>query len=130
MSTYDNDPLAPPPHAQDPAPDDRAATTGGLVALGLSGLARVTAPLLLLGPYLGCAPAVLAGVGALVASRALRRAPRRTGLAVTGLVTSVIVFALLAGVATVWNVLVADPAVRDYDELHEVLRYARDVLFG
>ena len=101
--------------------DQRSATTGGIIALVCAGFALVTAPLLLFIPYIGFLPAIIAGVGAVMAFRALRRSQHRTGIATAGLIVAVAVFALLAGVATLWNVIIADPAVRDYQELHDVI---------
>ena len=109
--------------------DQRSATTGGIIALVCAGFALVAAPLLLLVPYIGFVPAVLAGVGAVIAVRALRRSPHSTGIATAGLIVAVVVFALLAGVATLWNVLIADPAVRDYQELHDVIEHIKRLFF-
>ena len=43
---------------------------------------------------------------------------------------SIVVFALLAGIATMWNLVVADPAIRDYDELHEVIEYIQQLIIS
>lgn len=108
----------------------KSATTSGIIALLLCAGAFLAAPLLLLIPYIGFLPALLAGAGIIVAGLGLRGSNRGTGIAVTGLIISVIVFALLAGVATLWNVMIADPAVRDYEELHEVIDYIKSLIFG
>ena len=38
--------------------------------------------------------------------------------------------ALLAGIATVWNVVVAGPAIRDYAQLHEVIDHIQSLVVG
>ncbi len=108
--------------------DQRLATTGGIIAVVCAGFALVAAPLLLLIPYVGFLPAFIAGVGAIVAFHVLRRSPYRTGIATAGLIVAVVVFALLAGIATLWNVLIANPAVRDYQELHDVIEYIKGLI--
>ncbi|MDN6304494.1 MAG: hypothetical protein L0J74_01615 [Corynebacterium sp.] len=113
-----------------PAPGGKSAIGSGIVALLLCVAAFVTAPLLLLIPYIGFVPALLAAAGVVVAALGLRGSTHGTGTAVTGLIVSVAVFALLAGIATLWNVVVADPAIRDYDELHEVIDYIKGLVFG
>lgn len=70
-------------------------------------------------------PALIAGAGIVAAWASLRGSTHGTGLAVTGLIVSVVLFALLSGLATVWTVVVADPAVRDYEELHEVIDHIK-----
>lgn len=110
--------------------DQHAATTGGIIALVCAGFALASAPLLMLIPYAGFISAFIAGAGAFIALRSLRENTHRTALATAGLVTSVVVFALLAGIATMWNAFVADPAVRDYPELQEAVRYAIHAIFG
>lgn len=109
-------------------PDQRSATTGGIIALICAGLALASAPLLLI-PYIGFLPALIAGAGAVTAFRALRRSSHRTGIATAGLIVAVVVVALLAGVATLWNVFIADPAVRDYQELHDVIEHIKGLFF-
>ncbi|WP_061711847.1 hypothetical protein [Kocuria palustris] len=108
----------------------KSATSSGVFALALAGVAILSAPVFLLIPYIGFLPALIAGAGALVAGLGLRGSSRGTGTAVTGLIVSVIVFALLAGIATMWNLVVADPAIRDYDELQEVIEYIKQLVFG
>jgi hypothetical protein len=90
----------------------------------------VFSPFLLLIPLLGFLPALMAAAGVAVAWAGLRRGGHGTGLALTGLVVSVVVFGLTASVATLWNFLIVDPAVRDYAELHEVIDYIRSLVFG
>lgn len=107
----------------------KSATRSGILALVLCAVAFLSAPLLLI-PYLGFLPAVVAGAGIVVAWSGLRRSTHGTGLAVTGLIISVVLFALLAGIATVWNVVVADPAIRDYEQLHEVIDHVKTLIFG
>ncbi|UAL30428.1 hypothetical protein K8W59_02565 [Nocardioides rotundus] len=93
-------------------------------------MALLAAPIFLLIPYVGFLPALVAGAGIVVAWTGLRGSTHGAGVAVTGLIVSVVLFALLAGVATMWNVVVADPAIRDYDELHEVIDYIKTLVFG
>ncbi|MDN5746782.1 MAG: hypothetical protein L0H31_16940, partial [Nocardioidaceae bacterium] len=95
-----------------PGVPSKSATGKGVVSLVLAVTAMFTAPLLLLIPYVGFLPALIAGAGIIVAWAGLRGATHGTGLAVAGLIVSVVVFAVLAGVATVWNVVVADLATR------------------
>lgn len=75
-------------------------------------------------------PAIITAAGAVIAIAGLRGSTRGTGTAVAGLIVSVVVFALLAGIATMWNLVIADPAIRDYDELHEVIEYIKQLIFG
>lgn len=117
-------------HNAAPGATPKSATGKGVTSLVLAIAAMFSAPLLLLIPYVGLLPALIAGVGIIVAWAGLRGATHGTGLAVTGLIVSVVVFAILAGIATVWNVVVADPAVRDYEELHEVIEYIKSLIFG
>ena len=37
--------------------------------------------------------------------------------------------ALVAGIATVWNAFIADPAVRDHQELQDVIEHTKDLIF-
>lgn len=113
-----------------PAWPDRSAAGSGILALVLCLAAFVVSPPLLLIPYIGFVPALLAAAGIAIAGTGLRRSDHGTRTAVTGLIVSVVVFALLAGIATLWNLVVADPAVRDYDELHEVIDYIKTLVFG
>lgn len=108
----------------------KSATGSGIISLVLAAGAMLTAPLLLLIPYVGFLPALVAGAGIIVAWTGLRGATSGTGLAVTGIIASVIVFAILAGTATVWNLVIAGPAVSDYDELHDVIDYIKSLIFG
>ncbi|MEL4506083.1 hypothetical protein AAEX63_14760 [Luteococcus sp. H138] len=110
--------------------DQRSATTGGIIALVCAGFALASAPLLLLIPFVGFAPALVAGAGAFIAARSLRRSSERSVVAVSGLVIATLIFALLAGVATFWNLVVAGPAVGDYQELHDVIEHIRHLIFG
>lgn len=108
----------------------RSATGKGVIALVLCAAAFISAPLLLLIPYVGFLPALLAGAAVVIAWCALRGAPRGNGTAATGLILGVVLFAFLAGIATVWNLVVADPAIRDYDELHGVIEYIQSLIYG
>lgn len=99
-------------------------------ALVLAGVAFLSAPVFLLVPYIGFLPALIAGAGAVVAGVGLRGSSRGAGTAVAGLIVSVVVFALLAGVATMWNLVVADPAIRDYDELGKVVAHIEQLVLG
>lgn len=108
----------------------RTASRSGLLALVLCLTAFATAPLLLFIPYIGFVPALFAGSGIVIASLGLRGSDHGTGTAVTGLIASVVVFALLAGITTLWNIVVADPAIREYDELNEVIDYVKTLIFG
>lgn len=108
----------------------KSATGRGIVALVLAAVALLAAPIFLLIPYVGFLPALVAGAGIVVAWTGLRGSTHGTGVAVTGLIVSVVLFALLAGIATMWNVVVAGPAIRDYDELHEVIDYIKTLIFG
>lgn len=50
---------------------------------------------------------------------------------VTVLLTIACVALAVLGVAvTAWNLLVAGPAIRDYDELHQVVRDVLGLVFG
>ena len=113
-----------------PAWPGRSAAGSGVLALVLCLAALVASPPLLLIPYIGVVPALLAAAGVAIAGAGLRRSDHGTRTAVIGLIVSVVVFALLAGIATLWNLVVADPAVRDYDELHEVIDHVRTLVFG
>lgn len=108
----------------------KSATSSGVFALALTGVALLSAPVFLLIPYIGFLPALIAGAGAVVAGLGLRGSSRGTGTAVAGLIVSVVVFALLAGIATMWNLVVAGPAIGDYNELHEVIDYIKQLIFG
>lgn len=107
----------------------QSATSGGIVALICAGIALASAPLLMLIPYVGFLPAVIAGGGVLVGWRSLRHSTHRTGIGYTGLITAAVVFVLLAVIETVWNVFIAVPAVRDYQELQDVIAYIKDLIF-
>lgn len=115
---------------QYPATAGKSATSSGILSLILAGVAFLSAPIFLLIPYAGFLPAIIAAAGVVIAIVGLRGSTRGTGTAVAGLIVSVVVFALLAGVATMWNLVVADPAIRDYDELHEVIEYIKSLVFG
>lgn len=108
----------------------KSATGRGIIALVLAAVALLSAPIFLLIPYIGFLPALVAGAGIVVAWTGLRGSTHGTGVAVTGLIVSVVLFALLAGIATMWNVVVADPAIRDYEELHDVIDYIKTLIFG
>lgn len=108
----------------------RSTTSSGVIALILAGVAILSAPIFLLIPYIGFLPALIAAFGAVVAGLGLRGSTRGTGTAMAGLIVSVVVFSLLAGIATMWNLVIADPAIRDYDELHEVIEYIKSLVFG
>lgn len=108
----------------------KSAAGSGVLSLVLAAGGMLSAPLLLLIPYVGFLPALIAGAGIIVAWSGLRGATHGTGIATTGIIACVIVFAILAGIATVWNFVVAGPAVSDYDELHEVIDYVKSLIFG
>lgn len=113
-----------------PGAPRKSAAGSGVLSLVLAAGGMLSAPLLLLIPYVGFLPALIAGAGIIVAWSGLRGATHGTGIATTGIIASVIVFAILAGIATVWNFVVAGPAVSDYDELHEVIDYVKSLIFG
>lgn len=127
MSTPDHQRSRPDPA---PPPRSRSAQGHGILALCLAAAAFFVAPFMLLIPLFGFLPAILAAAGVAVAWTGLRRSDHGVGLAVTGLVISVVLFGLTASIATLWNFLVVDPAIRDYQELHEVVDYVRDKVFG
>lgn len=108
----------------------KSATGSGVLALVLATVALLSAPIVLLIPYVGFLPALVAGAGIVVAWIGLRGCTHGTGVAVTGLIVCVVLFALLAGIATMWNVVVADPAIRDYEELHEVVDHIKSLIVG
>lgn len=108
----------------------KSAAGSGIISLVLAAGGMLTAPLLLLIPYVGFVPALIAGAGIVVAWGGLRGATSGTGIAVTGIIASVVAFAFLAGIATVWNLVIAGPAVSDYDELHDVIDYIKSLIFG
>jgi hypothetical protein len=111
------------------APNASAQRMGG-VALLLCGLALVSAPLLILVPYIGFLPALVAATAVVIACLALRRGHQRNGMAVAALIVGVALFALLGGVATAWNLMIVNPAISDYDELHSILDRIPDLIFG
>lgn len=113
-----------------PAAPMRSATGAGIVGLVLDAAALISTPMLILLPWIGFLPAVLAAAGAIVAGRGLHCATGARRLAVTGLIAGIVLFALLAGTATMWHVVVADPAISDYTELHEVIDYIKSLIFG
>ncbi|WP_145942860.1 hypothetical protein [Corynebacterium glyciniphilum] len=124
-----------PSDSTDPMPHDgratseKSATRQGIASLILCAAAVVSAPVSLPLPILGFLPAVFAGIGIILASVGLRRATHDTGLAVTGLVLSVLLFAALGGVATFWHVIVAGPTVSD-PWFQDALDQVWDRLFG
>lgn len=122
----------PQSNQQVPHSTGKSATSSGVVALILTGIALLSAPAFLLVPYIGFLPALLAAAGVVVAGLGLGRrgSSRGTATTVTGLIVSIVVFALLAGIATMWNLVVADPAIRDYDELHEVIEYIQQLIIS
>jgi len=111
------------------SPNASSQRMGG-VALLLCGLAFVSAPLLILVPYIGFLPALVAATAVVIACLALRRGHQRNGMAVSALIVGVALFALLGGVATAWNLMIVNPAISDYDELQSVLDRIPDLLFG
>lgn len=118
-------------HDQAAPPVAGASATGkATVALALSAAAVLTAPWLVLIPYVGFLPALIAGAGVVVAWAGLRGSTRGTGLGVTALIISVVLCALLAGIACVWNVVVAGPAISDYEQLHQVIDHSKSLVFG
>lgn len=80
-------------------------------------------------PHAGFLSTFIAGDGAFIGLRSLRGSPHGAGVATGGRVTAMLVFAPLAGIATVWNVFIADPAVRDYEELQDVIEHIKDLSF-
>lgn len=108
---------------------DRSAVPHAMVGLVLAVVALVSSPILLV-PALGFVPAVAAAIGAIVAWLGVRRSNRNTWVAVTALVICVILFGLTASVATAWTFFVVNPAVGDYEQLHEVLEYVKEITFG
>ncbi|MDN5654147.1 MULTISPECIES: hypothetical protein [Brachybacterium] len=115
---------------QHPASAGKSATSSGIFSLVLAGVAFLSAPIFLLIPYIGFLPAIIAAAGAVIAIVGLRGSTRGTGTAVAGLAVSVVVFALLAGISTMWNLVITDPAIRDYDKLHEVIEYIKQLIVG
>lgn len=110
------------------SPDGSSGTGSGVTSLVLSAVAVLITPPLLFFPYIGFLPVLIAAAGIIVAGSGLRRSTHNTGLTVTGLIVSVIVCILLIGVAAVWTVLVADPAVRDYQELQDVIDHIKNLV--
>lgn len=111
-------------------PVQPSTTSSGVLAMVMSVGALTISPLLLLIPFVGFAPALIAGAGAFIAARSLRHSSERSAVAVSGLVIATLIFALLAGVATFWNLVVAGPAVGDYQELHDVIEHIKHLIFG
>lgn len=97
MPTSNSSHRAPPPAHQHPhvTENEKVATRKGMIALVLVAAGFLSAPLLILIPYIGFLPAMLAAAGALIAWTGLRDTSRGNGTAVTGLITGVIVFGLL-----------------------------------
>lgn len=116
-------------HHGAPSPVGRPATGHGTISLALSAATLLTAPILLI-PILGFLPALLAAAGVLVAWTGLRGSMRGTGITAAGLVVTVIVFAVSAGIATAWHVGVIEPAFRDYEQLHDVIPQVLRRIFG
>lgn len=110
-------------------PVQPSTTSSGVLAIIMSVGALMISPLLLI-PFVGFAPALIAGAGAFIAARSLRHSSERSAVAVSGLVIATLIFALLAGVATFWNLVVAGPAVGDYQELHDVIEHIKHLIFG
>lgn len=100
----------------------------GIVSLCLAAASFVSAPFLLLIPVAGFIPAVLAAAGFVFAWIGCRGSNRRPGLAVAGLVVSVVLFGLTLNIAMLWTRLVAAPAIRDYPELRAVLGHIKQRL--
>lgn len=90
----------------------------------------MTAPFLLLIPVAGFIPAVLAAAGAVSAWLGLKQSDRRPGLAVAGLLISVMLFGLMLSIAMLWTRLVVAPAVSDHSELQEVIDHIKRLIFG
>ncbi|MGJ3509835.1 hypothetical protein [Enemella sp. A6] len=116
--------------AHEGAAEHASAAGKGIASLVLCGVALVCAPMLLLIPYIGFVPGLLALAAVIVAWHGLRSARRGHRTAVAGLIIGVVLLAVFVGIATVWNFMVADPAIRDYDELHEVFDYIKKLIFG
>lgn len=123
------DTSARPSHPNGRPGSGRSAASQGIASLILCAAAVISAPVSLPLPILGFFPAVFAGIGIFLASVGLRRATHNTGLAVTGLVFSVLLFAALGGIATFWHVLVAGPTVSD-PWFQDALNQVWDRLFG
>ncbi|MFC0673843.1 hypothetical protein [Brachybacterium hainanense] len=116
-------------HDHGTPPAGRSAGGQGAASLVLCALAVISAFPLLAVPVLGFLPALFAGAGILVAATALRGAAHGRGIAVTGLVLSVALFAILTGLATVWHLVVAGPAVT-HPWFEDGLAEVWDRLFG
>lgn len=101
-----------------------------IVSLCLTAASFVTAPFLLLIPVAGFIPAVLAAAGAVSAWLGLKQSDRRPGLAVAGLLISVMLFGLMLSIAMLWTRLVVAPAVSDHSELQEVIDHIKRLIFG
>lgn len=132
MSTPNSSPNSPVhvhQHNLSSSPAWKSASGQGVVSLALCVLAGISAFPLLVLPVLGFLPAVFAGAGIIVADAGLRGATHGNGLAVTALILSVVLFAILAGLATLWHVVVAGPTVTDPWFL-EGLEKVWDRLFG
>lgn len=110
-------------------PVQPSTTSSGVLVIIMSVGALMISPLLLI-PFVGFAPALIAGAGGFIAARSLRHSSERSAVAVSGLVIATLIFALLAGVATFWNLGVAGPAVGDYQELHDVIGHIKHLIFG
>lgn len=93
----------------------------GIVSLCLAAAAFVSTPFLLLIPVAGFIPAVLAAASVVFAWIGLRRSDRGPGLAVAGLIISVVLFGLTLSIAVLWTRLVVVPAVSDYPELQKAI---------
>lgn len=117
-----------------PGPGDRpvvprkSATGSGVTALVLAAVAILVAPIFLFIPYFGFLPTLIAGIAVVVAWGGLSGSTQGTGIAMTALIISVALFALLAGISTLWNVVVAHPAISDYDQLHDVINHIKNLV--
>lgn len=117
------------PNADGQSGSPRSAAGKDAISLVLCGAAALSAPTLLL-PIVGFLPAILAGAGIIVAWAGLRGASHGVGIAVTGLIVSVLLFAVLAGVASFWNFTVVLPSLNHDDWFRGSVEMVWDRLFG
>lgn len=111
-----------------PRPPGWSASGHGIVSLCLAAASFVSAPFLMLIPVAGFIPAILAAAGTMFAWIGLRESDRTPGLAVAGLIISVMLFGLTLSIAMLWTLQVVVPAVRDYSELQEVIDHVGRML--
>lgn len=107
-----------------------SAAPHAAIAMGLAVVSLVSTPLLLLFPIIGFLPAIIAAAGVVVAWLGLRKSTRGTAVALVALIFCVVLLGLTASIATLWHVVVVSPAVSDYDQLHQVIEYIKELMFG